>query len=80
MDNNGENLSDTLLTLQAGLNELIRYAYLIGFKDGQEFEIKICREEATIQSDEQVESIIYGMNPGKLKALMEAEQILKNYS
>ncbi|MFC1946948.1 hypothetical protein ACFLXY_03395 [Chloroflexota bacterium] len=38
MDSNyEENQSEDLSTLQAGFNELIRNAYLQGFKDGQEF-------------------------------------------
>lgn len=56
--------SETLSTLQAGFNELIRNAYLQGFKDGQEF----------------VFDFVNGMNPDKEKALKEAERILKEYS
>ncbi|MFC1946942.1 hypothetical protein ACFLXY_03360 [Chloroflexota bacterium] len=46
MDSNyAENPSEALSTLKAGFNELIRNAYLQGFKDGQEFELKISQKE-----------------------------------
>ena len=59
-----ENQSESFSTLQAGFNELIRHAYLQGFKDGQEF----------------VFEFINGLNTDKETALSEAEKILREYS
>ena len=59
-----ENRSEDISTLQAGFNELIRNAYLKGFQDGQEFTF----------------DFVNGLNREKMKAVLEAEEILRSYS
>ena len=51
---NAENSSETLVTLLAGLNEIIRNAYITGFKDGQEFGFRLSSEESSKADDEKV--------------------------
>ena len=78
--NNTENQSEVLLTLLAGFDELIRNAYITGFKDGQEFEVKLSAEETKKLGDEQANKYISELNSNAVKVLMEAEQILVEYS
>ncbi len=78
--NHADNLSDSLMTLQSGLNELIRNAYLVGFKDGQEFERKILTEEANEQRNEQIDNAFSELKPDEARVLTEAEEILRGYS
>ncbi|HEY93611.1 MAG TPA: hypothetical protein G4O15_01575 [Dehalococcoidia bacterium] len=75
-----ENPSEVLLTLLAGFNELIRNAYISGFKDGQEFELKLTEEETKRISDEQANKYLSELNSNTAKVLLEAEQILVEYS
>lgn len=75
-----ENPSETLLTLLAGLNEIIRNAYITGFKDGQEFGFKLYREESSKLSDGQANKHSDGLESHKTRSLQEAEQILKENS
>ena len=78
--NQNENQSEALLTLLAGFDELIRNAYITGFKDGQEFELKLSKEETKKVGDEQATKYISELNSNTAKALLEAEQILVEYS
>lgn len=71
-----ENQSETLLTLLAGLNEIIRNAYITGFKDGQEFGFRLSREELIELDDEQAHKHPGGLESYKTRSLLEAEQIL----
>lgn len=81
MDNNDtENPSELLLTLLAGFNELIRNAYVSGFKDGQEFELKLGKEETNKLGNEQANKYINELNSNTAKVLLEVEQILVEYS
>ena len=75
-----ENPSEVLLTLLAGFNELIRNAYISGFKDGQEFELKLTEEETKRISDEQANKYLSELNSNTAKVLLEAEQILVEFS
>ncbi|MFC1947740.1 hypothetical protein ACFLXY_07470 [Chloroflexota bacterium] len=74
-----DNQSETLSTLLEGFNELIRKAYIQGFKDGQEFELKISGKEAN-NLDNEVSDYISGLNPDKARIFKETEQILQEYS
>ncbi len=76
---NTENHSEDLLTLLAGFDELIRNAYITGFKDGQEFQLKIDREEANIPGENRQSDSISKSDLNKMKVLSEAEQILGEY-
>jgi hypothetical protein len=78
--NNTENSSETLLTLLAGLNEIIRNAYITGFKDGQEFMFKLNREESSKPDDEKANKHTGGLESHKTRSLQEAEQILNENS
>jgi len=81
MDSNqNENQSEVLMTLLAGFDELIRNAYISGFKDGQEFELKLSEKETKKLGDEQATKYISKLNSNTAKALLEAEQILVEYS
>jgi len=81
MDSNqNENQSEVLMTLLAGFDELIRNAYISGFKDGQEFELKLSEKETKKIGDEQATKYISKLNSNTAKALLEAEQILVEYS
>ena len=71
-----ENSSDNLLTLLAGLNELIRNSYITGFKDGQEFQLKISKEEANSPVNDRVSDLFNKYNSKSVKMLTEDEQIL----
>ena len=75
-----ENQSEALSTLQSGFNELIRNAYIQGFKDGQEFEHKISGKEANNLDNDRVSDFISELNLNEAKVLSEAEQILSEYS
>jgi hypothetical protein len=80
MDSNqNENQSDVLLTLLAGFDELLRNAYITGFKDGQEFEVKLSAEETKKLGDEQATKYISELKSDTAKVLLEAEQILVEY-
>ena len=78
--NNAENTSEALLTLQAGFNELIRNAYLQGFKDGREFELKIIGEEVNKLDEEKVNTFISTVISNKPSVLVEAEELLREHS
>ncbi|UCD09801.1 MAG: hypothetical protein JSU79_03935 [Dehalococcoidales bacterium] len=81
MDSNyTDNPNEMLLTILAGFNELVRNAYISGFKDGQEFEIKLSEEETRKLSDEKANKYISELNSNTAKVLLEAEQILVEYS
>ena len=75
-----DSLSDNLVTLQTGLNELIRNAYLFGFKDGREFELKLNGQEAGKSDAEYVEDLMGELKTQQSSALLEAEKILEDYS
>jgi hypothetical protein len=77
---NSENHSEDLLTLLAGFNELIRNAYISGFKDGQEFKLNLSKEETNKLGDEKAEKYISELNSNTAKVLLEAEEILVEYS
>ena len=81
MDNhNAENRSEVLSTLLAGFNEFTRSAYIQGFKDGQEFEVKIREHEANNSDLNSVSDLKNDLNPVKARSLKEAELILMEYS
>ncbi len=73
---NAENSSETLVTLLAGLNEIIRNAYITGFKDGQEFGFRLSSEESSKSDDEKVNKHTAGFESHETRSLREAEQIL----
>jgi hypothetical protein len=77
---NSDNHSENLLTLLAGFNGLIRNAYISGFKDGQDFELKLSEEETHKLCDEKAEKYISELNSNTAKVLLEAEEILVEYS
>ena len=77
---NNENSSETLVTLLAGLNEIIRNAYITGFKDGQEFGFKLSNEESSKPDNEKVNKLTVGLESHKTRSLREAEQILNENS
>jgi hypothetical protein len=81
MDNHhAENRNEALLTLQAGFNELIRNAYIQGFKDGQEFGLKIIEKEVKNMDNDSLSDFISELNLDEAQVLLEAEKILNEYS
>ncbi|MBN2076065.1 MAG: hypothetical protein JW762_10990 [Dehalococcoidales bacterium] len=80
MDNHhAENRNEALLTLQAGFNELIRNAYIQGFKDGQEFGIKLSANEVINMDNDSLSDFISELSLDEAKVLLEAEKILNEY-
>lgn len=77
---NSENLSEALITLLAGLNEMIRNAYITGFKDGQEFGSKFVGDEAIELYKDRAPELTGGLNLYEIDVLSEAEQILSDNS
>ena len=70
MDSNyTENSSEVLLTLLAGFNELIRNAYVKGFKDGQEFELKLNEEDTRKLGDEKASKYISELKSNTVEVL-----------
>lgn len=81
MDTNyGENLKQALLTLQDSLNELVKNTYLMGFRDGEELGLKAREKEVDTLGENKLDNFKSELESQKSNALLEAEQILKEYS